>query len=74
MRPLTALFAVSSVKLLATVLSRKFAKESIMKSPPLPAKRRARPLVKESTNNIHKRGTVAFPLVFLTKIIFAAIR
>ena len=64
MRLLTARFAVSSVRLLVTVLSRKFAKESITKSPPLPVKRRARLLVKESISNIHNKGSEFVPLRF----------
>ncbi len=62
MNLLTAHSAVSSVRLLVTVLSRRYAKESIMKSLQLLVKRRARLLVKESINNLYIKGSACVPL------------
>lgn len=62
---LTVHFAVSSARLLATALFRKFAKESIMKSLPLLAKRRARLLVKESINNLYIKEERSYAFLFV---------
>lgn len=55
---LTAHSDALSARLLVMVSSRKFAKESIMKSLLLLVKRRARLLVKESINNYTYMGAV----------------
>lgn len=69
MRLLIARFVVLSVRLHAMALFRKFAKESITKSPPLPVKRRARLLVKESISNIHNKGSEFVPLSFFKNVL-----
>ena len=61
---LTALSAVSSAKHRATVLFRRCAKESTMRSLRLPVKRRARLLVKESISNIYIKGNATVSLNF----------
>lgn len=63
---LTAHSDALSARLLVMVSSRKFAKESIMKSLLLLVKRRARLLVKESINNYTYMGAViSLPLFFI---------
>lgn len=64
---LTAHSDALSARLLVMVSSRKFAKESIMKSLLLLVKRRARLLVKESINNYTYMGAViSLPLFLFT--------